>query len=402
MILYQAKAQGKAEPDVPAPVKLVKKPSKKVKGQAGMILDALKAIKPSCSAKSAVPMLSHAAMFSRGGKLRLQATTLHSWSTVDVDVPWSEAGEATVPCLKLLDMLKGRPEADVAGTLDAQGRMDFTIGSVTAKIVALPIEEWPVLNDKGWKPWAVLPSAGAFIKALSTVDHALSTDETRLNLTTPYLDQDGTVVATDSHRLVVVKKAAPSGPFPLMLNAAALATLKAAMNPDAELVLEYLEVLHEASEGAEPYIEISHVRFSQPGQSVALRCLEGKYPPYNQIWPNPKSNGLTVVSFDAATMEASVKSIIHLSADRYNAMHFEFEADACKIKVSTTDVGQAETSLPVKIQGPAKILRFNGRYILEALAMFEGEVKWTITDSIGVSSMSQGGNVETAIMPMRQ
>ena len=111
------------------------------------------------------------------------------------------------------------------------------------------------------------------------------------------------------------------------------------------------------------------------GKTPSTTVFDGKkmsiyYPNYQQVIPKESQKKISVnrLEFESALRRVSV-----LSRDKANAVKVSFAAGRMTLFSSNPDYGEATEELPARYEGEALSTGFNARYLLDVLAVMDGE-----------------------------
>lgn len=162
-----------------------------------------------------------------------------------------------------------------------------------------------------------------------------------------------TFVATDSFRLAE-KKISVRGlkDFPTFLI-------------PVKNVSELVRNLEDVTGTVTVMIDETQIAFQFGTTYFTSRIVDGIFPDYGQIIPKEFSTEITVLK-DDFTQALKTSAIF---ANKFNQIHFDInpKAKLCSLQTSNTDVGAAETQLTAALQGEPLEIRFNYRYINDAM-----------------------------------
>jgi DNA polymerase-3 subunit beta len=134
---------------------------------------------------------------------------------------------------------------------------------------------------------------------------------------------------------------------------------------------EMQRLLEEGGDG-EPLIGFTKnlMIFRKSGLLLTSRLMEGNYPNYQQVIPkeSPKKISVNRPEFESALRRVSV-----LSRDKANAVKVSFAAGRMTLFSSNPDYGEATEELAARYEGEALTTGFNARYLLDVLAVMDGE-----------------------------
>jgi DNA polymerase-3 subunit beta len=110
--------------------------------------------------------------------------------------------------------------------------------------------------------------------------------------------------------------------------------------------------------------------FRKSGLLLTSRLMEGNYPNYQQVIPK---EGPKQVSIDKAEFESALRRVAVLSRDKTNAVKLTLERGRMTLFANNPDFGEATEELPLQYSGEPLVTGFNARYLLDVLAIMDGE-----------------------------
>jgi DNA polymerase-3 subunit beta len=202
---------------------------------------------------------------------------------------------------------------------------------------------------------------------------AASTEESRYNLNGVFfkgldIDNQPTIrmVATDGHRLSLVDKTG--------LKFAGLE--KGAIIPKKGL-LEIRKLIGNGGHKEEEQEDLVHVSLSEnnfvakkDGMIVLTRLIEGEFPDYESVIP--KENDIKI-SLPRDRFTACLKRISTMASEKGEGLLFQLQKGVMAVSSSSQDFGDAKEEIDVDYSGEDLSIGFNGRYLLDALAVMETE-----------------------------
>lgn len=165
--------------------------------------------------RNTIPILSNVLLSADARGLTLRATDLDIEISTRIAAEVEEPGAITVPAARLHDIVgklaDGQIRLEAAG--DSASEVRLVSGRARFALQALPAIDYPAL-ESGELPHAFGLPADLLAAALEGVALAISTEETRYYLNGVYVHADAnllTFVATDGHRLSLVRRDCPDG-----------------------------------------------------------------------------------------------------------------------------------------------------------------------------------------------
>lgn len=335
------------------------------------LLTGLQRVQGVVEKRNTMPILSNILLEAKSDGVDIIATDLELGMRGLYKATVKEPGSITLSARKLYEILKELPEGDVDLTVGANNWATIQSGKSQFKIVGLPSTEYPALpaiEREGLTPLAGAGLVNLIRKTLFAVgdnDARYILNGLLITLTVSDTKTRLRLVGTDGHRLAVAEQetggaAGKEGPREIK----AIIPKKAA-----------LEMRHLLEEGdGEPLIGFTKTLmiFRKSGLLLTSRLMEGTYPNYQQVIPKDKEPDKRV-TVSKAELEGALRRVAVLSRDKTNAVKVTFAPGKITLFSSNPDVGEATEDLPAQYTGETLTTGFNARYLLDVLAVVDGE-----------------------------
>lgn len=324
--------------------------------------------------------------------LELQATDESLGLRIRVDAKVERGGEALVPGRLLADLSRTAARDEITLEHDAtRHTLTFSSGSSHFELRTLPAEDFPTLPERDAGTEIELPAA-LFAATLARVARAASRDETRPQLGGVLVKAEGDVlrmVATDSYRLSLktTKLEKPAG-----------ASLE--LNVPARTLQELTRVAAAAEEDA-PIVIASHddkqVVFRVGDVQLSSRLLQGRYPNYEQVFPEAFEHELRLPVEELLEVVRRVS----LLAQKNQPLQLAFKEGELEISARTADVGEARDALPAPYKGEPLTIGFNAEFFRDGLESAGGEeILLRVTNALR-PGLIEADDFRYLIMPIR-
>ena len=368
--------------------------------RAGALAAALKDVVGAVAARSMIPVLEFVRFEAGAGRIALMATDLDMWVSRDLasdDGGASQSREADSTAwlasirpftvllpAKALAALVGQFDPDALVTVTAptqsEPRAVIAAGRARFKLNCWPAEDFP-LPVRGETGAGFELQCSVLGDLLASVEHAISSDETRYYLNGIYLHPESLdlrAAATDGHRMARVRIDGPEGAasFPpgiigrrtvALLDKLLVAAIKGAGDGAAPVVLI------EAEGELGGFGQAARLRFVMPGAAeknggggeieLVAKTIDGQFPDYARVIPSDPP-GCALIG-RAALIEA-VKRVAVLTEDKTRAVKCQFEADKLTLTVAHSSLGEASEELACSHAGEFTV-GFDSKYLLDAL-----------------------------------
>jgi DNA polymerase-3 subunit beta len=340
--------------------------------------------------------LAHVLIESDGDTVALSATDMEIGLRCRIPAKVKKGGSVTANARKLYEIAREVTSDEVTVKATAAGWVDLVAGRSKFKVVSLDPKEFPALP---LAPGAaggttIKIAAGTLREMIDKTLFAVSTDETRFNLSGVYVEGSGDglrAVATDGHRLALVERA---------LKGVKLA--KGVILPRKGLV-EVRKLLEQAEE-AELTLVIAEkdARVHTPQVAFFMRLVEGDFPDYKQVVPGSTK---AKVRMNREDFHGALRRIALLASERSHGVKLVVQKGVLEVAASNPEQGEASEEIEVSYTGDPMTVGFNARYLLDVLAVHAaGDViEFGLTDEVGpgVVQGSQDPSFTYVLMPMR-
>ncbi|MCP1200092.1 DNA polymerase III subunit beta [Notoacmeibacter sp. MSK16QG-6] len=321
--------------------------------------------------RNTIPILGHFHLTGGADGITVRATDLDRDIAITIQdgVTVTAPGAIAVPAADLANIVRKLPngaeicfEADERSCAIVAGRSKFSLP-------ILPAGDFPTMEDIEGEGFAV--PAEALTRIADAVTYAISTEETRYYLNGVYWhagDRDGeiTAVATDGHRLSRIVLAVPDKP----------ADMPGVIIPSATVAL--FAMVAGLDETPRMTVTTTRIRFETPGMVLQSRLIDGTYPDYGRVIPQPSGHAAMI---DRQSLADAIDRIRVVQGDRGAAIKFQFddENDLTMIAADRERDAHGNETLPVdrtpdNAALPVVEIGFNGKYMLDCLNSIDSEV----------------------------
>ena len=357
-----------------------------------IFLKGLQKIQGIVERKNTLPILSHFLLIADSQETVIHATDLELGYKGHLETTVNQPGTTTLPARKTFDIVRELPAgASVNLKTGSDGWAHLTSGLSKFKVPCLPPDEYPALpaiDD------AVFTSVNSqtFDEMIRHTVFATSHDETRYTLSGVLMtceNDNMTMVATDGHRLAHVRQ-----PVPLDRSLAVIVPRKA---------LE--EVTRFAGDGESESLDIAvlsnHLVFRKDRATLVTRLIEGQFPDYQGVIPQ-EHKAMATVGHEG--LLRALRRVSLLSNEKTRPVRIDFDAEHLTLCSNTPELGEASDQIPTDYQGDNLTIGFNARYLMDALAVTQGnDICLEVTDAVNpvILRPSDSDSFFCVIMPMR-
>lgn len=317
--------------------------------------------------RNTVPILSNVLLTADARGLTLRATDLDVEVSTRIEAAVEEPGAITVSAGRLHDIVgkiaDGQIRLEAAGETASEVRL--VSGRARFALQVLPASDFPEMAD-GDLPHAFGLAADLLAADLEAVGIAISTEETRYYLNGVFVHVIGgvllTFVATDGHRLSLVRRDCPDG-----------ATGMPGVIVPRKTVIEVGKLCRGEAKEVRISVSESKIRFEVGETTLVSKLIDGTFPDYERVIPGPAP-----ISAEIRREEArdAVDRVMTVSSERSRAVRLAIDAAAAemRLEVANPDGGSAaETIDMARAEGGDITIGLNGRYFAEALDALTGE-----------------------------
>lgn len=366
--------------------------------ERGALLPALAAVNRAVEKRNTIPILGNVLLSVENGELAVTGTNL------DIEVKamakqsgLPDIGSFTVQSGLLHDAVSKFADGSVVTFEGDQTHVNVKSGRSRFRLQVLPAADFPEMSAGEFTHEFKLPG-NVLARVLSTVAFAISTEETRYYLNGVFMHHDGehlAFVATDGHRLALIKLDPPAGSTDM---------------PSIIVPRRTVSLLQHFAKGDEDIVlQVSDRKIRvvlADGTSITSKLIDGTYPEYQRVIPANNDKAFTV---DRANLADAINRVSTVSSERGRAVKFSFGQSELKMEVTNPDSGQAEDSILVNDGHDDEVtIGFNHKYCLDVLgAVSSKEMRFELSDPGAPCKVSPVGSEDGdvpplfVIMPMR-
>ncbi len=334
------------------------------------LLTGLQRVQGVVEKRNTMPILSNILLEAKHEGAEIVATDLEIGMRGLYKATVLEPGGVTLSARKLYEIIKELPSSDIELTSGDNHWTTIQAGKSQFKIVGLPSSDYPALPSIEREGLTPLTGAGVLELIRKTL-FAAGDNDARYILNGLLVTLNTTekktllrLVGTDGHRLAVAEReVGKPGAKEAPTEIKAIIPKKAAQ--------EMRRLLEEGGD-AEPLIGFTKnlMIFRKSGLLLTSRLMEGNYPNYQQVVPKESNRRILV---KRSELESALRRVSVLSRDKANAVKVTFESGLLTLFSSNPDFGEALEELPARYEGEPLSTGFNARYLLDVLAVMEGD-----------------------------
>ncbi|ELT50240.1 DNA polymerase III subunit beta [Brucella intermedia] len=359
--------------------------------ERGALLPALAAVNRAVEKRNTIPILGNVLLKVEDGHLCVTGTNLD----IEVQAVAKQEGLPTIAPFTvqsglLHDAVKKFADGSMVEFEGDQTHVNIKSGRSRFRLQVLPASDFPEMAvDDFTHEFSIAGSTLA--RVLATVGFAISTEETRYYLNGVFMHRDGehlAFVATDGHRLALMKLDAPAGSdgVPgIIIPRRTVALLQHFAEGDEDIVLKLSE---------------RKMRIVLPdGTAITSKLIDGTYPDYQRVIPTSNDKSYTV---DRTGLADAINRVSTVSSERGRAVKFSFGQSELKMEVNNPDSGQAEDSIVISEGHDDEVtIGFNHKYCLDVLgAVSAKEMRFELSDPGAPCKVSPAGAEDDDVQPL--
>ncbi|MEW6620907.1 MAG: DNA polymerase III subunit beta [bacterium] len=329
----------------------------KIKGKKEALLEGIQSAQIT-SPKTTLPILSNILMSAEEeNELTVIATDLELSIKTKFEIEVLEKGSICVPLKKLIEIIRELVDKeDVLIEVEENNRVVISSKDSIFHLFGLPKEDFPLFPEYSQEKSFNLSSTLLKEMIRKTI-FATAMDEIRYVLNGVFFivkENECRMVATDGHRLAVIKK-----------------TLPGTIGEEQEIIVptkaltEVNRIIPE-EQNVQISIDKNKIVFQINNLIIVSRLIEGKFPDYKKVIPQDQDK----------TLKINTQQLISTSR-RVSLMTTDFlKFNICKNKLklfSTSELGDAKEELDVNFSGGDIEICFNPKYLMDILKNIEDE-----------------------------
>jgi DNA polymerase-3 subunit beta len=338
--------------------------------------ESLDIVKRAAPSKSTLPVLG-GIVITAGDSVELKATNLEMYITRYLPSKVKESGVRCIPATVLSEFVSTLPDDQVV----IKGRKDgvnIKCGRSESNIKGYDPEEFPEIPSL---ELTTEVDADSLKRAINLVSFAAAQDDSRPVLTGIYIDDD-TVVAADGFRLSLCKT-----------------------NPTGIKAIIPAKSLRELAKAAVGTIKIgsnaNHMAFQTEDTRLGTRLIEGQFPPYERVLPQPSGNTLTVSVGDLLNVN-KVASIF--ARENSNIVRLTPADGKLVVSAVSVDSGDSSAEIDAVVTGTPSEVKFNAKYLDEMLRSLDKNSRLVMDISSASSpslfTVEGDDSFKSVLMPM--
>jgi DNA polymerase-3 subunit beta len=349
--------------------------------------------------KQAVPILGNVLVSAERGEVLTTGTDLEIEVRAVAAAEVEREGRSTVTARKLWEIWRNLPAGAAVEIAATDSRVSLKAGSARFTLAALDPAGFPASQDFEAVVRFELP-AERLRELVERTHFAMAQQDVRYYLNGLLFEtREGgrlRLVGTDGHRLAICETQVEADRLPAEGPHQAILPRKG--------VLELLRLGTEPGERVRVEIGAQALRVSAGLTRLSSRLVEGRFPEYERVVPDPAVWNRHVVAEREPLRQGLVRAAI-LANERYRAVRLNLEAGRLRIQAENAEQEEAVEELAVEYEGTPIEIGFNVGYLVDAIAAVRSErVRMCLQDE-GSSCLIDGyegsEGCRYVVMPMR-
>lgn len=325
--------------------------------------DALNKILTVIDKRNTRPVLANCLFNIKNGLLEIIATDLEVSAKTIINTESNDDFRFCINTKNFYDIIRELPDSKVEITI----KSDENILKLDCKNISYSL----LISDTSEYPQILFNNNNQFnlksediVKIISRTSHAMSTDETRINLNGIFLQlNNGKLrsVAIDGHRLALID-----------LNGYELEN-----NSLEDGIIIPRKGISELKKLADFYpekdisvsLDDSFISFSVDNEYfLSIRLIAREYPKYQTVIPAKTTYSFLI---DRNSLIDAIKRIKILSNEKTNGIKFSIGSEKLSISANHPSLGHAKEDLPINYDGNDIEIGFNAKYMVETLNVLD-------------------------------
>ncbi len=344
--------------------------------------------------RNTMPILINVLLECKDSSLKAYATDLEVSLTDSISSVISEPGKVAVNAKNLFDITKELFDGPLTLIKKENNWLEIKQGKFLSKIIGVPSEEYPVFPTYNSEHFFKI-NADEFKEMIDKTIYSVSSDETRYHLNGVYFESHQknniTMVATDGHRLSLIKKTFNDIHF----------NDKVGVIIPKKGLFEIKKLIEGSTDDVFIAVEGSQFILKCSSTVLMIRLIEGKYPNYLQFIPQNLTQKIVI---KRELLLSSLKRVSLLANQKSKAILFNFGSNKLEITSSNPEMGDAKEELEIDYNGQEIKIGFNSRYIEDVLKNInEDLIEFELNNQVSPGIIKGHNKAEyiNVVMPMR-
>lgn len=328
------------------------------------LTQAIQTVLKAIPSRPQMPILSGIYINASNNQLELKATDYEINISCKINANIDNEGTIVLPGKYLYEVIRTLPGEYVEiKNNDTDNSVNISSNAAQFNLLNMQATDFPTIEKLYGQINFTLKNT-ILLNFIRKTSFACSTDESRPVFTGCLIDINNNniiMAATNMHRLSLIRE-----------NIGNITDDNLKIIIPAKILNEFVHIFNsDIPENIQISCTHNKISFSYGNIYVISRLIEGQFPDYNRVIPKEFKTRVIINKQDFQSALDRV-SLISRSGD-YNIIHFEFIDNRVRISSDNPNIGKAEETINVQIEGPGINISFNAKYIMDVLKAIETE-----------------------------
>ncbi len=336
--------------------------------------DALIAASKALPTKPQTPILNGIYIVAKNNQLEIQATDFALGVIAKIPAEIEDEGTIVVNGKNITEIISKLAGDIVTISTEEGNSATFKSEAASFSLYTMDAEDFPKVSVQEFQHSLFIKN-NVLRKLIARSTFATSNDDSRPVFQGCSVTIEGstiTFVATNTHRLVVVKAKIEDnieGENKFIVPAKTLNDL--------------MWIINSAREDNGVKIEFSdkHIAFTVNNIFVTCRLIDGQFPPHEKVIP---ASCETYANLDISEFRSAISRVEIISKQtEYNTVRLKFDSEGLELSSDSYETGKVIEHVNAAVEGPGVEIAFNLRYIQDFLKIAGGdEVRIGMNDKL--------------------
>lgn len=319
--------------------------------------EALIAASKALPSKAQTPILNGILINARNGEMEIQATDFSLGIIAKIPAEIEDEGAIVVNGKNVTEIVN-KLSGDIVTIYTEENSAIFKSEMTTFSLYTMDAEDFPKVSAQEFNHSFFIKN-NILRKLIARSTFAASNDSSRpvfqgcsVTIASNFI----TFVATNTHRLVVVKSEIEDdieGENKFIVPAKTLNDLMSIINAARE------------DNGVKVEFSDKHIAFTVNNIFITCRLIDGQFPPHEKVIP---ASCETYATVDISEFRSAINSVEIISKQtEYNTVILSFNSDGLQLSSNSYDTGKVDIHLNAAVEGANLEIAFNLKYIQDFL-----------------------------------
>ncbi len=329
------------------------------------LVQAIQTVLKAIPSRPQMPILSGIYIKAHKDHIELQGTDYEISIICKINAVIDEEGTIVLPGKYLYEVTRTLPgEYIEIKNNEHDNSVNIRSNAAQFNLLNMQVNEFPVIEKLNGQINFALKN-NIFLNFIKKTSFSCATEEGNRPVFTGCLmninSENIVMTATNMHRLALIRE-----------NITGITNSNIEVIIPAKILNEFTHIFYsEVPTDIQISCTQNKISFSYENIYVISRLIEGQFPDYNRVIPKEFKTHVTINKNEFQSALDRV-SLISRSGD-YNIIHFEFTDNLVRISSDNPNIGKAEETINVDIQGPGINISFNAKYIIDVLKAIDSE-----------------------------